>query len=145
MKHTYYNFSTNYVLLFTFFTGGERSMVYIVFTGITIVYWLLTLLFKGELAAINMAFMTGLVSIVVVAIIAIINSGLFYLFFEGFSVIKDWLTPENRAAQRTNKLIKQDIAFQNFKERIQKNLFKVFLTIGITSIITSILINILYL
>lgn len=118
--------------------------IYAVFTSITSVFWLVVLAFEGHLTVINTAFMTGLILLVLAAVITIFKSSLFRIFWKGFSMIKDWFTPENRGMQRTNELIEEDAAFQEFKERLQQVLVSILLSIGIPSIIMSIIVIFFY-
>ncbi|MBD1221133.1 DUF3899 domain-containing protein [Virgibacillus halodenitrificans] len=105
-----------------------------------ILTWISIVIFtKDTLLLIEIAFLVGLISIVILAVMFLVNSELFHLFFKGFWIIGKYITPENRGLNRTNELIKKDQSFQRFKENLQQHFRKMLIWTGIYSITVSIL------
>ncbi|MBR7797257.1 DUF3899 domain-containing protein [Agaribacter marinus] len=106
-------------------------------------WFFIIIVLKDILFITDIAFIVGLISLLIVAIIHLTNSELFYLFFKGFRIIWEWVTPENRGMKRTEEMVKQDYSLQRFKKSFHQTVQKLLIWTGVYSIAISIFLSIL--
>ncbi|MEG0383156.1 DUF3899 domain-containing protein [Solibacillus cecembensis] len=86
---------------------------------------------------VNMSFFVGLISFMALAIIYIIKSELFNLFFKGFKLIGQMIYPKSRAMQRVDEMMGKNEGSPLIDAKYQIIFFQTLLSIAISSMIIS--------
>ncbi len=102
----------------------------------TSIVWLLVSMMKklSLLEITNLTFIAGIITLVIYAIIVIIESKFLSLFTNGFKKINYLLFPQSRASKRAEELVDNDHELIEWKQSIREVLKKIVISISITTL-----------
>ncbi len=101
----------------------------------------------GNLSLIEMAnttFLVGLSSLVIYAIVIIIESNFLTIFMSGFKKIKYIAFPQSRSSEKADQLLNEDHTLVEWKTSVQKGFKKIAAAITLPTLAISIICLILY-
>lgn len=102
----------------------------------TSIVWLLVSMMKklSLLEITNLTFIVGIITLVIYAIIVIIESKFLSLFTNGFKKINYLLFPQSRASKRAEELVDNDHKLIEWKQSVKEVLKKIVVSISITTL-----------
>lgn len=121
-------------------------MITLLIVGITTITWvLISVLGNFSLVGIaNMTFLVGLSSLVVYAIVIIIESNFLTIFMSGFKKIKYVAFPQSRSFERADQLLNEDHELVEWKSSVQQGFKRAAAAIAFPTLAISLLCLALY-
>lgn len=117
----------------------EIMKVNVFIASVSICAWLLVSIMKklSLLEITNSTFIVGIITLVIYAIIVIIESKFLNLFTNGFKKINYIMFPQSRASKRAEKLVDRDYKLIEWKLSVKEISKKLAAIISITTLSTS--------
>ncbi|WP_366248142.1 DUF3899 domain-containing protein [Terribacillus aidingensis] len=88
----------------------------------------------------NIAFLIGLILIIIAAIALILHTGFLTPLIQGFKIIGERMVRKSRSAEQADSQIKNDPNMQSFKANLAAHITQSTFIVGTSSILTSVII-----
>ena len=88
----------------------------------------------------NIAFLIGLILIIIAAIVLILHTGFLTPLIQGFQIIGERMVRKSRSAERADSEMRIDPNMQSFKANLAARIMQSTFIVGTSSILTSVII-----